>query len=226
MGDRQRIALINAGRGSIGPAKAALAEHLPDADVWTLLDDRLLQDADAQGGLTEPLRSRMERLIDHAITEGADGILLTCSLYGPIADAQSTPDLPVLSADGAAFDGVASHRGGTVVVASGQQVPLDDSMARLTAHLEARDVPVRLVPLLAPGAAEAAASGDYSALVDRIADGVARVDTAVDAVLLAQYSLAPAADGLAERLQVPVITGPDRAAARLTAALTPGEVQA
>jgi hypothetical protein len=220
MGDRQRIALINAVTGSIAPAKAALRVELPDADIWSLIDDRLLQDADAQGGLTPSLQDRMRRLIEHAMTEGADGVLLTCSLYGPVADTMTSAALPVLSADGAAFDAVADLDGGTIAVVSGQQVPLDDSTARLGAHLHQRDVHVRLLPVLAAGAADAAATGDYSALVDRIVDEV-KAAGEVDGVLLAQYSLAPTAELVADRLDRPVITGPGRAAARLAAALSP-----
>ena len=42
-------------------------------------------DADAAGGLTPALRDRMSTLIRYAVDGGADAVLLSCSMYGPVA---------------------------------------------------------------------------------------------------------------------------------------------
>ncbi len=74
---------------SVAPAQAAFADEFPDAELWHLLDDRLVMDADAAGGLTPALRDRMSTLIQYAVDGGADAVQLSCSMYGPVAvDAQ------------------------------------------------------------------------------------------------------------------------------------------
>ena len=45
-----RIALISATPLAIAPATAAITAALPAATVWNLLDDRLLADAQTEGG--------------------------------------------------------------------------------------------------------------------------------------------------------------------------------
>lgn len=220
-----RIATINAVTASIDPARRAILEVLPDADVWTLLDDRLLQDAEAAGGLTPALAARMQRLITHAQTQGAEAILLTCSLYGPVAE--SFPDLgmPVVSADGPAFDAVAELRESTVAVVSGQPAPLADSVARTAARAAELGSQVTLRPVLAQDAV-ARADGDETRLASLIVDAIRSQVDSVDAVFLAQYSLSPAGPKVAELLSVPVLSGPTWAAKRVAAGLQRGMASA
>lgn len=87
------VALIHATTAAIAPAAAAFADRFPEARLWNLLDDLLMTEADAAGGLTAPLRRRMRCLIAHAEDGGAAAILLTCSLYGPVAG-EVTPARP------------------------------------------------------------------------------------------------------------------------------------
>lgn len=85
-------------------AEAAFAQEFPQATVWNVLDDRLLDDARAAGGLNDELRRRMLRLIGHVMDGGAKALLLTCSSYGEVVDtARALWDLPVLKSDEAMF---------------------------------------------------------------------------------------------------------------------------
>jgi hypothetical protein len=205
--DQIRIALIHARAESVEPARAALLGEMPDADVWSLLDDRLLEDANSAGGLTPGLAARMRRLIDHAVAGGAQGILLTCSLYGPAAQrAAAELDIPVLAADEAAFDAVLGHTGKRIAVVSGQPAPLADSVIRLREHCSSTGTSVDLVPVLADGGGE---------LADRITRAVDAAASDAQVVFLAQYSLSPAASAVQARLGREVVTGPALAAQRL-----------
>ena len=105
---RPTVALIHASPASVAPAMAAFAEEFPDANLWNLLDDRLVVDADAAGGLTPALRERMTTLIKYAVDGGADAVQLSCSMYGPVAvDAAGSDRFTVLASDQAMFDHVA-----------------------------------------------------------------------------------------------------------------------
>ncbi|QCX74352.1 hypothetical protein C9F11_03245 [Streptomyces sp. YIM 121038] len=194
-----RIALVSATAAAVGPAVAGLGAAFPEARPWNLLDDALLTDADAAGGLTPALADRMRRLIAYAVEGGARGVLLTCSLYGPVA-ARAGVEVPVLAADAAAFAAALGGGHREVLVLATFAAALDDSLDRLRAAARAARSPTRIVGRV-------------------IAPGTVPDPGAADAVLLAQYSLAPHADALAEALGLPVHAGPHAAARALRAAV-------
>ncbi|MFK0294640.1 hypothetical protein ACIQU6_29790 [Streptomyces sp. NPDC090442] len=213
-----RIALISAVPAAIAPAVDALREGFPEAVAWNLLDDRLLTDATERGGPDAELTARMERLIAHAVRGGAAAVLLTCSLYGPVAE-RAAAGVPVLAPDQAAFAELGAGRFGRVLVAAAFAGARDDSTARLRAALRAAGAAVEVLGVAVPDAAAAVAAGDATGLVAALAGGCAGRLAGVDAVFLAQFSLAPAARGLADALGVPVLSGPASAARALRSAL-------
>ena len=213
---RPLIALISATPASMPAASAAFAEILPEAEVWNILDDRLLVEADAQGGLTAPLAERMARLIRHAALENADGILLTCSMYGPVAHQIAAElDIPVYGSDDAAFQAALSGEYSAILLVASLEVPLADAMKRFAEAAADAGSTVDVTGIVAPHAFVAAKEGDLDGLVDSLAAAIDAVDSQYDAVLLAQYSLAVVAEQLEARLGIPVLAGPRRAAAAL-----------
>lgn len=212
-----RIAVISAVPAAVGPAEAALHAALPGAEVWNILDDRLLSDARAVGGVDETLRGRMTGLVDYAFAGGADAVLVTCSLYGATVAALAAADgRPAVPADDAAFAEVAERGFSRIAVVAPLPEALADSVSRLRAQLPADGAP-EIVGVVAEGA-HAASLESPEALAAVI---LAALDDArgIDAVLLAQYSLAPAAPLVAARIGLPVLTTPD-SAARAVAHLT------
>ncbi|MFH9425696.1 hypothetical protein [Streptomyces sp. NPDC017529] len=198
-GGNPRIALISATPAAIGPAVAGLADEFPGAEPWNLLDDTLLTDAHAHGGLTPALAGRMRRLIGYAAGGGARGVLLTCSLYGPVAeDAHEARDagVPVLAPDAAVFREALAGGHRRILVLASFEAALRDSLARFRAAARAADVRVEAVGAVAP-------------------PGVRPPDDGADAVLLAQFSLAPHARELSAGLGLPVHSGPHAAARAL-----------
>ncbi|PKQ35300.1 MAG: hypothetical protein CVT61_06715 [Actinobacteria bacterium HGW-Actinobacteria-11] len=213
-----RIALISATPLAIAPAAAALTAALPTATVWNLLDDRLLADAQTEGGITAPLAARMDSLIELALAGGADGVLLTCSQFGERADRRESDadGVTVLSADGPLFAEAVAAAPERVLLVASLASAASDSGARLEQAFEAAGSAARVHPLVIP---DAAAPLSAPELVETLAAGIAGVDEPYDLVVLAQYSLAGAASSLAHRFGVTVLDGPAAAARRLTAAL-------
>ncbi|WP_232666779.1 aspartate/glutamate racemase family protein [Pseudonocardia sp. TRM90224] len=209
-----RIALISATPAAIGPATAGLGREFPDATVWNILDDRLLADANAAGGLTPPLAARMGRLIEHALAEGADGVLLTCSLYGSVAQSTSAA-VPVLAPDEAAFAAAIDGGYSRVLVVASVRSALDDSVRRFGAACAERGSSTQVLGIAVPAAFDATTAGDEEALLTALVAACREFLRPFDAVLLAQYSLAPVASRLADALFVPVVSGPDSAARTL-----------
>jgi hypothetical protein len=212
------IALISATPAAIRPALDGISAELPHARVWNILDDRLLADANEAGSVTPQLERRMNRLIGHALAEGADGILLTCSIYGPVAT-RFASNVPILAPDDAAFSDVI--RGGLrrVLVVASFEAALLDAKARFDEAAGAAGVTIETSGAVAAAALPAANSGDSAALLRALIDACKPSVASIDAVLLAQYSLAPVAGELAAELGVPVFSGPASAARELGARL-------
>ncbi|MFK0250598.1 hypothetical protein ACIQUM_38380 [Amycolatopsis azurea] len=197
-----RIALISATPAAIPPAVGALATGFPQARPWNILDDRLLADV-GDAGRTPALDARMRRLIDYAVTGGADGVLLTCSLYGAVTEQVDVP-VPLLAPDEAAFDDALSSGHSRILVVASLAPALSDSMARFERAAHKKGTTVEVGGALAP---------------DNLVETCRERAVGWDLVLLAQYSLAPAADELSAALGVPVVSGPRSAAARLKAVI-------
>ncbi|WP_424467259.1 hypothetical protein [Pseudoclavibacter helvolus] len=215
-----RVAVISAVDSCIAPARDAITSQLPDADVWNLLDDRLLVEARAAGEVGPDLAARMDHLIDHALEGGADAILVTCSVYGDAVRSRAAREtIPVLASDDAGFDRVLASGINRVLLISPIQEGLDDSTARLAAAAEAAGQELEIVGAVAHGAHAAASRGTVALreLLVRVVEGL---DARYDAVLLGQYSIAPGAPALEQATGLPVFTTPGAAGERLAELVT------
>ncbi|MFI1358293.1 aspartate/glutamate racemase family protein [Streptomyces sp. NPDC020898] len=212
------VAVIHATPASVEPAGTALAEGYPQASVWNLLDDRLISDAEAAGGLTAALSDRMLSLIGHAVHGGADAVLLSCSLYGPVLEqARRAHAVPMLSSDEALFAEIVRRRFGSVLLLGHLAPAVQDSVNRLQRVLRSTEGCERteVIGRTADGAAEAATHKDLDALEKSLTDAATPYLKDVDSVVLGMFSLAPARTGVENVLGVPVLSAPPLAARTL-----------
>ncbi|MGY4477501.1 hypothetical protein ACVILL_004915 [Bradyrhizobium sp. USDA 3364] len=82
-----RITLIHALKHSIVPIETSFARHWPEARLMNLLDDSLSADLARDGKLTERMTERFLTMGRYAASTGANGILFTCSAFGPCIEA-------------------------------------------------------------------------------------------------------------------------------------------
>jgi Asp/Glu/hydantoin racemase len=207
------IAVIHANGATMTPVRAAFDELYPRARLWHLLDDRLVTDAEAAGGLTDPLQQRMSTLIRYAVDNGADAVQLACSMYGPVT-ATVTHPVPVLASDQAMFAEVARLRPARVAVLASLKPAARDSVQRLEADLAAQGQHPVVEATVVEAAKHASARGDLAELGRVLARAATDLDDA-DVIVLAQYSLAPVAAQIAAAVDVPVLSGPHLAATAL-----------
>lgn len=209
-----KIALISATPLAIAPATAAISAAIPNSTVWNLLDDRLLSDLTQQGEMTAPLAARMDILIESALAGGADGVLLTCSQYGVRADDRdpATDGAAVFSADGPLFEETVALAPASVLLVASLESAADDSTARLEGAFAAAGAAASIRSVVAPAAATPLAVAELAA---HLRAAISEVSDPYDVVVLAQYSLAPAAEVLRTHIAVPILDGPSVAASRL-----------
>jgi Asp/Glu/hydantoin racemase len=222
-----RIALIHATAAAVEPIHQAFAADWPQARCSNLLDDSLSADLSVAGQITPALTQRVVDLARHARGAGAQGILFTCSAFGPAIEAAAQAlDVPVHKPNEAMFL-EALARGGHLLMLS-TFAPAVASMvaefealrARHRAHSAAGHAcTLRCVQV--DGALPALLRGDV-ATHDRLVIEAAHAAGAANAVLLAQFSMARVASVLTERLKVPVLSSPACAVRRLQDAMVRG----
>jgi Asp/Glu/hydantoin racemase len=206
-----RITLIHALKHSIAPIEAAFARLWPEAVLMNLLDDSLSADLGREGRLTPVMTERFLTLGRYAARCGADGILFTCSAFGPCIEtvAAELAPMPVLKPNEAMIEDAASVGGRIGLLAT-----FAPTLATMPAEFAALPTPPVLSPMLIEGAMTALDAGD-PALHDRLAVETARMLDGCDAIALAQFSLARAAPGIAAATGLPVLTTPDSAVLKL-----------
>ncbi len=205
-----RIALIHALPHSPPPVQAAFARLWPQAQLMNLLDDSLSSDLERDGRITDSMTSRFLLLARYAFATGADGILFTCSAFGPCIDAvkADAKGKPVLKPNEAMID---------AAVATGGRVGLLATFRPTLESMPAEFPPgVDLKTVMAEGAMEALGRGSTSshdALVVKAALGLKDCDV----IALAQFSLSRAAAAVAAATGKQVLTTPDSAVLRMKA---------
>ncbi|HXI06458.1 MAG TPA: aspartate/glutamate racemase family protein [Bradyrhizobium sp.] len=203
-----RVTLIHALKHSIVPIEASFARLWPQVRLMNLLDDSLSADLARDGGLSEAMTTRFLGLGRYAASTGSDAILFTCSAFGPCIDAvaRAHAPMPVLKPNEAMIERAS---------AQARRVGLLSTFAPTLASMPAEfPSSVELVPRLAEGALAALDRGDR-ALHDRLVAQAAAELRDCEVIALAQYSMAPAADLVAQATGRPVLTTPDSAVAKL-----------
>jgi hypothetical protein len=199
--------MIHSTTAAMEPATDAFAERFPEARLWHLLDDRLIVEAEAAGGVVPRLRRRMLGLIGHAVTNGANGVLMTCSQYGPVADdAKTRWTAPVIGSDQAMLEHVAALRPVHVVVLASLESSAIDSAERLRVMLSGADAPTQVSGVFCPGAAAAVNRGDRAGLLPALVAGAAPYRDDADLFVIAQYSLTSVATELEAALATTVLS--------------------
>jgi hypothetical protein len=203
-----RIALIHALKHSVAPIEEAFARIWPEARLANLLDDSLSADLAREGHLTPAMTERFLMLSRYARFGGADGVLFTCSAFGPCieASAQDLAPIPVLIEEALALAGSAAR--------IGLLATFEPTLASMPAEFALVAPRSTLVPCLAAEALTALDRGDMAAH-DRAAAKAAIALKDCDVIALAQFSLSRAATLVAEVTGKPVLTTPDSAVRKL-----------
>jgi Asp/Glu/hydantoin racemase len=210
-----RIALIHATPAAVDPIRAAFAEAWPEPDLVNLLDDSLSRDRALVPDLTDGIYSRFDALGAYSVAIGADGILFTCSAFGPaIERVASAVAIPVLKPNEAMF-AEAIAIGGKI----GMLATFEPSIASMAAEFKVdaakAGADVTLQSVFVPDAMAALVAGNRDRH-DRLVAETAPALRHCKAIMLAQFSMAPAADGLRHRLpDMPVLTSPGAAVAAM-----------
>jgi hypothetical protein len=204
-----RITLIHALRQSIDPIQDAFGRLWPEAELRNLVDDSLSRDLARAGKLERSMIERFVALGRYAVAAGTDGILFSCSAFGPAIDAvaQDLAPLPVRKPNQAMIE-QAVQLGGRIAIVSSFQPTLDSIPFEFPRG-------ANLVPVFVDGALAALSSGDGTTHDALVAEACRHVPC--DVIALTQFSIARAASTVEAATGKPVLTTPDAAVRDLKA---------
>lgn len=197
-----RITLIHALSHSVDPINQALAHDWPQARRMNLLDDSLSADLAASGrGLDAAMHQRFHDLAEYAVGTGAQGILFTCSAFGPCIEAVARryANLPVLKPNEAMVADAVNAAGPVGLIAT-----FGPTLASMPPEFPAS---VELQTALAEGALDALNRGD-TGRHDELIVAQARLLQAAGCktIALAQFSMARAREACEQATGLPVLT--------------------
>ncbi len=173
-----------------------------------MVDDSLLADVRATGGLTAPVVRRVVGYGALAAASGADAILNCCSSVGEAADVlASMLEIPVVKID----DRMASRAvewGERLAVVATVPTTLAPTARLLERKAQLAGKPVKVTPCLVEGAFDALIGGDASQHDSWVLEAIVRAAAGNDVVVLAQGSMARLLSALPASLTTPVLSSP------------------
>lgn len=216
---RPRIILLHATPLAIAPIEAAFAERWPEAETVNLLDDGLSLDrAREGGGISGGMIERFVRFGRYGFDQGAAGILATCSAFGPAIEclAAAVP-VPVHKPNEAMFR-LAIGLGDRIGMLATFEPSIDSMTDEFGAFAREAGRPAKLRSVLVEEAMALLRAGE-ARTHDRLVAERAHEFADCDAVMLAQFSTARAADVVRAAVRVPVLTAPHAAVERMREAI-------
>ncbi|WP_432627350.1 aspartate/glutamate racemase family protein [Brotaphodocola sp.] len=205
-----RIALVSVTLNAVNPMTQYFQEKDPEIKVVNYLDSVLLEKVRKDGGIRDESMKRMFDMLATACADGADAVLLTCTIFSPYAPLFSgLLSKPVICPDRAMLEEVASRPGKTAILCtfSGTVETTRNLYYDCRSKL-GRERSVDMIVL--DEAYEAAGRGDFETHDRIIRKKAMEIDEEYDQIVLAQISMARAAKGVSLH-HAKLYTSPDSA---------------
>ncbi len=205
------IGFLHAAEIHVATFDRLVSARAPEATCHHRVDPALLARAVA-GGANDAVREGVRAHLAALRALGAGAIVCTCSTLGPVAEAMGAGGaIPVLRVDRPMMDAAvgAGARIGVVTALASTREP---TFALLSEVAEARGASIVTVDLACEDAWARFEAGDLAGYVARVAERARAAAGSVDAIVLAQASMAPAVDLLSD-LAIPVLASPPSAVA-------------
>ncbi|WP_428032842.1 aspartate/glutamate racemase family protein [Ancylobacter sp.] len=205
-----RIVLLHATPVAMEPIRIAFSQRWPTAETVNLLDDSLSVDRAREPELTEAMIERFVAFGRYAHRSGADGILITCSAFGPAIDRLIAElPIPVLKPNEAMFR-AAIGRGGQIGMLATFAPAVVTMNEEFTEFVRQAGTAAQLTTIVVDDAMVRLRSGDAAAHNSLVAARAPELNN-VDAIMLAHFSTSRAAEAVRKAVDVPVLTAPEAA---------------
>ena len=202
------VVAIYTGQGLADPLKAVFKEVLPDCRLINIIDDSLIADVVGSSGVTPAVTKRLLRYYETAEEMGADVILNTCSSVGEIvALGRQVVNIPIVRIDEPMAITAVNQYARIGVIAT-LPTTLEPTIRLLREQAQRLGRDVTIVDGLAKGAYDALVNGSPEQHDQLILETALRLVPQVDALVLAQGSMARIESKLADATGLPVLSSP------------------
>jgi len=205
----KKVVIIHTSFISVDSLGKLFEELLPDTELHHIVDDSLLPEIMANGGVTKSVLRRYCAYARQASEElKADLIFNQCSSAGPAADyASRLIDTPILKVDQAMAE-KAVETGSRIAVMATIKTTLNPSVALIRSVAENAGKDVVVTPFLEEEAYRALFLKKDTALHnDILKRKLYEIENDYDVVVLAQGSMIPLLDEISD-YKLPVLTSP------------------
>jgi Asp/Glu/hydantoin racemase len=204
---KRNIAFIHTSPAAIGPLMQFYSEAAPELQITNLLDDGLLRLL-ASKNITQAQR-RLGAMIEAAReTYRAELAMITCSSVSKemAGELSRTIDIPILKID-SPLARKAVETGRRIGVAVTFPPTLETTSNLLRDAAAESGTAIEIIPEIVPDAYDALLAGDHKKHDDLLMAAIKRLDERkVDAIVLAQVSMARILPQLAGRARAPVLS--------------------
>lgn len=205
----KKVVIIHTSFISVDTLNNLFREIVPDAEVYNIVDDTLLKEIMANGGMTKSVLRRYTAYAKQASEViHADLIFNQCSSAGPAADYASVMiDTPILKVDQAMAE-KAVETGRRIAVVATIGTTLNPSVALIESVAKEKGVNALITPFLLEDAYNALFIQHDAALQNKILmDKLWEIKNDFDVVVLAQGSMVTLLDELIG-YPLPLLTSP------------------
>ncbi|EIC83424.1 aspartate/glutamate racemase family protein [Serratia sp. M24T3] len=217
-----RIVLLHATPVAMAPIHSAFKEEWPEAEIINLLDDGLSIDRAREDQLSRSMIDRFVRFGRYGYDMQAQGILVTCSAFGPAIDqlAASLP-VPVLKPNEAMFH-EALEQGKKIGMLATFGPAVETMTEEFDSYVKEHGLSATLTTVLVEDAIDLLRKGDADSH-NRLVAARAKELAHCDVIMLAHFSTSRAAASVREQVSVPVLTAPHAAVKRMKASILSGK---
>lgn len=204
----KKIGIIHTSFVSVNDLKELFAEILPEVQLTNIVDDSLLREVMANGGITPAIVKRMCSYVQMLEVSGVDAIFNQCSSVGEAFDiAVQQTNLPVLKVDRPMAEKAVSLGSNIAVVATvASTLKPSCNLVKKAATDTGKQVAVKSV--LVDGALDILMKENDRDKHNRLVkEKIEAIQDKVDVIILAQGSMVVLLPEL-EHIKVPVLSSP------------------
>lgn len=210
MAEKKMIALVNATFNAVNPMTDYMRKYASEYQIVNYLDGFLMDKIRKEGKISDSSVERMLHMISKACQDGADGIIMTCTIFsGHQPYFSRIFSAPIICPDGAMHDAVAKMGGKTAIICTFEGT-VETTRNQYYEYCRKNKMPEQVDMYTVPEAFEAIQNGNIKKCNDLVQKKVYELDTAYDQIILAQISMAGAAEGL-ETKHAKIFTSPSSA---------------
>jgi Asp/Glu/hydantoin racemase len=206
----KKVAMISVTLNAVNPMMRLLSQKTNSFVVLNYLDEGLQNLVSVEGGLTDKSIPRMITLIGKAVNDGAEIILLTCTVFSPFVERFNTLfSIPIISVDGAMLDEAVRMNKSTAILCT-FPATVHTSLQIFKESAKRHGTNPNVEVFLLEDAMKAIKSGNKTDHDRIIAEKADELSDLYDLIVLAQISMAEAKLCIKNHTK-PVLTSPESA---------------